>query len=280
MSTLHTQGKVILAGAGPGDPELITAKTIRYLQQADVVLTDRLVSNEILNLYANSNASIVYVGKQCRKGASTPQASINELLVKYALEGKLVVRLKGGDVSIFSNILDELEALKENGIAYEIIPGVTSALGAAAYAGIPLTARGYATAVRFLTYYKSEIVTEAYWKELAATTDTLVFYMSSETLEGVVTNLLRYGVSGSVQLAVVEQATTPQQYVHTCPIHDYATTLKGKNFVSPSLVIIGRVVALQEQFAWVANSNSREMYFKPVAPIHHTYNSTAHVSRA
>lgn len=280
MSTRYKQGKVILAGAGPGDPELITAKAIRYLQQADVVLTDRLVSNEILDLYVNANASVIYVGKQCRKGASTPQEAINDLLVKYAGEHKLVVRLKGGDVSIFSNILDELEVLTSNGIPYEIVPGVTSALGAAAYAGIPLTARGYSTAVRFLTYYKSDIVSEAYWKDLATTKDTLVFYMSSETLEGVVTNLIRNGVSRDVKVAVIEQATTPLQNVHTCGIYDYNEVLRGKTFASPSLVIIGRVVSLHQQFAWVANSNSNEPYFKPVAPIHHNYNSTAHVSRA
>ena len=113
---------------------------------------------------------------------STTQQTINELLVRYASSGKLVVRLKGGDVSVFSNIMDELETLGTHNIPYEIIPGITAALGAAAYAGIPLTARNYATSVRFLTYYKSDIVTDEYWKELAETNDTLVFYMSSETL--------------------------------------------------------------------------------------------------
>lgn len=283
MLTGTNNGKVILAAAGPGDPELITAKAIRYLQQADVVLTDRLVSDDIIRAYVNADAELVYVGKQCRRGASTPQQAINQLLVKYAQQGKLVVRLKGGDVSIFSNVLDELEILKANNIPYEIVPGVTAALGAAAYAGIPLTARGYTTAVRFLTSYKSDIVPAAYWKELAATTDTLVFYMSSETIEGVVNNLLKYGVDKEVHLAVIEQGTTPQQNVYTCNIHDFATTLKGQSFVSPSLVIIGTVVALHQQFAWIANSNSKEYYFKPVAPIHHSnnaYNSTAHVSRA
>jgi uroporphyrin-III C-methyltransferase/precorrin-2 dehydrogenase/sirohydrochlorin ferrochelatase/uroporphyrin-III C-methyltransferase len=182
----NIRGKVILAGAGPGDPELITMKAARYLQSADVVLTDRLVSEEILKTYVRKDAEILYVGKQCRRGISTPQKTINELLVDYASMGKFVVRLKGGDVSIFSNIMDELETLVANNIPYEIVPGVTAALGAAAYAGIPLTARGYATAVRFLTYYKSDIVSDEYWKDLAETTDTLVFYMSSETLPAVI----------------------------------------------------------------------------------------------
>ena len=142
MSEVGNKGKVIIAGSGPGDPELVTLKTLRYLQEADVVLADRLVSDEILNCYVNPRAEIIYVGKQCRKGSSTPQATINELMVEHAGSNKLVVRLKGGDVSIFSNILDELETLVSNNIEYEIIPGVTAALGAAAYAGIPLTARG------------------------------------------------------------------------------------------------------------------------------------------
>ena len=147
---MYNNGKVILIGAGPGDPELLTLKAARWLQQADVVLTDRLVSKEILETHVGVNAEVVYVGKQCRKGESTPQATINELLVEYAQQGKLVVRLKGGDVSIFSNILDELQTLFEKAIPYEIVPGITAALGAAAYSGMPLTARGYSTAVRFL----------------------------------------------------------------------------------------------------------------------------------
>ena len=260
-------GKVILAGAGSGDPELITVKAARCLQQAEIVLTDRLVSDAILKAYVSPEAEIIYVGKQCRRGVSTPQATINELLVEYALAGKYVVRLKGGDVSIFSNVLDELQVLTQHKIPYEIVPGVTAALGAAAYAGIPLTARGYSTAVRLLTYYKSDVVTEAYWKELAATDDTLVFYMSADTLDMVVDKLVKYGVAADKLLAVAEQATTPLQHIHTCSLYDYENTLKGQRLVSPSLVIIGKVVALHAQFAWLPNSGSKEHYFKPVAEI-------------
>ncbi|HMG83638.1 MAG TPA: uroporphyrinogen-III C-methyltransferase [Ferruginibacter sp.] len=263
----NTKGKVILVGAGPGDPELITMKAVRYLQQADIVLTDRLVSTDIIKQYVKEAAEVIYVGKQCRRGYSTPQESINSYLVEYANQGKLVVRLKGGDVSIFSNILDELETLVANEIEYEIVPGVTAALGAAAYAGIPLTAREHSTAVRFLTLYKSDIVTAAYWKELAATTDTLVFYMSSETLGSVVENLVKNNIAADKLLAVVEQATTPLQTVHVTSLYDYATTLKGQTFISPSLVIIGKVVQLHEKFAWLANSGSKEHYFKPVGKI-------------
>ena len=280
----NIKGKVILAGAGPGDPELITVKVARYLQLADVVLTDRLVSEEILNRYVRKDVEIIRVGKQCRRGISTPQKMINELIVEYSLQNKLVVRLKGGDVSIFSNIMDELETLVANKIPYEIIPGVTAALGAAAFAGIPLTARGYSTAVRFITYYKSDIVSNAYWKELANTDDTLVFYMSSETLDTVVEKLTTNHIAADKLLAVIEQATTPFQQVHTTNLYAFSDTLKGKNFISPSLVIIGKVVELHQQFAWIENRNSNEYYFKPmtsqVIAIENTDKEKRHVSRA
>ena len=233
---------------------------------ADVVLTDRLVSIKILDAYVSPEATIIYVGKQCRRGFSTPQQTINEYIVEYALQGKLVVRLKGGDVSIFSNILDELQAAKKYNIPYEIIPGVTAALGAAAYAGIPLTGRGLSTAVRLLTSYKSDIVTDEYWKELSQTNDTLVFYMSSETLDNVVQNLVKYNINPEKLLAIVEQATTPMQNVHISSLYEYNTNCKGRLFASPSLVIIGKVVALHQQFAWLPNNQSKEIYFKPVEP--------------
>lgn len=255
------KGKVILIGAGPGDPELLTLKAARWLQQADVVLTDRLVSKAILETHVGIHAEVVYVGKQCRKGASTPQATINELLVEYALQNKLVVRLKGGDVSIFSNILDELQTLVENNIPYEIVPGITAAMGAAAYSGIPLTARNYATAVRFLTYYKSDIVAETKWQELAETDDTLVFYMSAETVSTVVEKLTANNISSTKKLAVIEQATTPVQQVHIYDLYEDLKKLQQAHFASPSLVIIGNVVNLHEPFGWLQNSLVQAEYF-------------------
>ncbi|MES2776718.1 MAG: uroporphyrinogen-III C-methyltransferase [Bacteroidota bacterium] len=262
---LHT-GKVIIAGAGSGDPELITVKAARYLQQADVVLTDRLVSEIILKDYVRPDAEVICVGKQYDKSGSTPQQDINQLMIHYASQGKLIVRLKGGDVTIFSNILDELQTLVDHHIPYEIVPGVTAALGAAAYAGIPLTARGYAVSVRFLTYYKSDIVTDEYWKELANTHDTLVLYMSSSTLDTVVEKLISHGIGSDKQIAVVEQATTPLQQVYTAPVHEYSQTLANRSFLSPSLVIIGKVVELHRQFAWFQNENNdtEQYYFKPI----------------
>lgn len=264
MNSTLKKGKVILAGAGPGDPDLITVKAANYLSCADVVLTDRLVSKEIITNYVRASAKVIEVGKQCRRGVSTPQQMINELLVQYALQGKLVVRLKGGDVSFFSNVLEELETLVQHEIPYEIVPGITAASGAAAYAGIPLTARGHATAVRFLTYYKSTVVSDDYWKELANTHDTLVFYMSSETLDGLVAKLVEHRIDASKQLAVIEQATTPYQQVCVSSVYDYEKNLKGRAFLSPSLIIIGKVVTLHEQFKWFEGSDAGEYYFKPL----------------
>ena len=282
-SSLKT-GKVVIAGAGPGDTELITVKAARYLQQADVVLTDRLVSREILDQYVRPDAELIYVGKECRKKNSTPQKSINELLVHYALEGKLVLRLKGGDVSVFANILDELTILSANEIPYEIIPGITAATGAAAYAGIPLTARGYSTGVRFITAYKSDVVSAGYWNELAQTNDTIVLYMSSETLDDVVNNLVANNIEEDKLLAVIEQATTPYQHVYISSFQDYEKKLKGRPFISPSIVIIGKVVSLYEKFNWIENSQVARSYFNPVqnqyTQNHQSENFTEHVSRA
>ncbi|HVZ98609.1 MAG TPA: uroporphyrinogen-III C-methyltransferase [Chitinophagaceae bacterium] len=264
MSNNFTRGKLFIIGAGPGDPELLTVKATRYLAGADVVLTDRLVSNAILKNCVSKKAEIVFVGKQCSKGISTPQQTINELILHYCFLDKTVVRLKGGDVSVFSNILDELETAVNNHIPYEIIPGITAASGAAAYTGIPLTARGYATSVRFLTYYKSGMVSEDYWKELSATNDTLVFYMSSETLDTLVEKLVANNIHEDKLMAIIEQATTPLQRVHVHNLYNYKNKNTGKKYISPSLVIIGKVVALREQFAWLTNSNKNECYFNDI----------------
>jgi uroporphyrin-III C-methyltransferase len=255
------KGKVVFIGAGPGDPELLTMKGFNWLQKAEVVLSDRLVSEVILNEYVNPEAEIIYVGKQCRTGYSTPQSTINELLVLHASRGKLVVRLKGGDVSIFSNILDELISLKDSDIPFEIVPGITAASGAAAYAGIPLTARNYSTAVRFLTYYKSDVISENYWRELSATNDTLVFYMSSGTLSEIVDNLIQNNIGKDKKIAVIEQATTPFQNIRIGSAYDFKNN-PVQYLASPTLIVIGNVTVLHEQFKWVNNFPVEVEYFK------------------
>ena len=264
MHKIVSFGKVLLAGAGCGDPELITVKAARYLQEADLVITDRLVSKAILDTYVAPNTPIIYVGKQCKQKGSTPQEDINQLLVDYAADYKLIVRLKGGDTAFFSNILDELHTLNNAGIRYEIIPGITAASGASSYAGIPLTARGYATSVRFLTSYNDKVLDENYWRGLAQTPDTLVFYMSSNTLDQLVDQLRAYGISNDNKIAVVSQATTHFQQVQIGSFDGYENELKGKIFISPSLVIIGKVVTLHESFNWYNNIKTDEYYFKPV----------------
>jgi uroporphyrin-III C-methyltransferase len=257
--------KVIFAGAGPGDPELITLKAVRHLRDAEVIITDRLVSDAILEKYVNHRALILHAGKQRRREGSTPQHIINELLVEYALQGKKVIRLKGGDVSVFSNLLDELQALNKYGISYEIIPGITAACGAAAYAGIPLTARNYAQAVRFLTLHKNEVIQPSYWKELAQTEDTLVFYMSGDTTYELIKQLLDQGVHPDRFIAVIEQATTPLQKVFSTRIHNYEKEFGNRNYTSPTLIIVGKVAGLHEELKWMTEMETGgELYFKPV----------------
>ncbi len=262
MKKIPVSGKVFLVGAGPGDPELLTLKAVKCLQKADVILTDRLVSEKIIKEHAGELTEIVYVGKQCRKGHSTAQETINQLLIYYASKGKQVVRLKGGDVSIFSNILDELETLVAYHIPYEIVPGITAASGAAAYCGIPLTARNYSTAVRFLTNYKSGIGSELYWKDLAGTDDTLVFYMSSETIDDVIKELIHHKIDTDKLVAVIEQATTPLQQVYVASLREFPLMANKRKFISPSLIIIGRVVQLHQKFNWLAGARGSGEYFK------------------
>lgn len=263
MSTTQQTGKVILAGAGPGDPDLISLKAVKALWEADVVIVDRLVSAEIIREHVRAEATVIYAGKQAGKGYSTRQTTINQLLLDHALQGKMVVRLKGGDVSIFSNVLDELQTLAEHNIPFEIIPGITAALGAAAYAGIPLTARDHSTAVRFLTYFKKELLSEEYWKELANTDDTLVFYMSGETLPKIIQKLTQYNVSPGKSIALIEQATTPRQRVRIFELNQ-DMPLQQLSFISPALVIIGHTVALHHRFRWKTNYEGDHFYFQPV----------------
>lgn len=252
--------KLFIVGAGPGDPDLITYKAIKALRNAEVVITDRLVSSEILERFVSQNAKIIFAGKQAGKKASTKQAYINQLMIKYALKGRSVVRLKGGDVSIFSNIFDELKALKQHHIPYEIVPGITAAFGAAAYSGIPLTARDFSSAVRFLSSHENARFSEQYWKELATTDDTLVFYMSGEHIHEVIKKLTFYRIHPSKQIAIVEQATTPMQNVIICNLYRFNLD----ELISPSLIIIGKVVNLHYAFKWIENSNVRKEYFKPI----------------
>jgi len=244
------KGRVIIAGAGPGDAELITIKLQKRLAIADVIICDRLVNQDIISLHAKDDVIIVHVGKQGYNEASISQEEINNLIVKYALEGLTVIRLKGGDVAFFSNVLDELYAITQNEIPFEIIPGITAAAGASAYTGIPLTARGFSQGVQWITFNPSANYRPEKWKYLSATNDTLVFYMASKNVIDLAELLIRYMGKKDVPLAIIEQATTAFQKVNISTLRKCAIDFKGKIFSSPSLVIVGDVVSLYEQFKW------------------------------
>lgn len=258
---INTIGKVILAGAGPGDPDLISVKALKYLQKADVILTDRLVSPVLIEENARKDALVIYVGKQCSKGIHTPQEDINALMVEFALQNKLVLRLKGGDSSLFSNVLDELQLLKQHSIAYEIIPGISAAFGAAAYTGIPLTARGYSRGVRFLTLYDLKTVQPFQWREWAETEDTLVFYMSGQRLNELAVLLQQHNINADKGIAIVQQASTPNQKTTVFTFEELKSQVLPEFEYVPTLIIIGKVVNLHREYNWYKEADTTDSYF-------------------
>lgn len=262
MSQPAYSSLVVLAGAGPGDAELITLKLQKRLAEADVIITDRLVNPAIIQQHKKPDCVVLLAGKQGYNDASYTQDEINQLLVQYATQHKRVVRLKGGDVAFFSNVLDELETLQQHNIAYEIIPGITAASGASAYAAIPLTARGYAQGVQFLTFNPNSAYSDEQWMALAATSDTLVCYMASRNLMTLIESLLTFGCQPSTPIAVVEQATTGSQKIYTSTLEQARTGFADQQFLSPSLVIIGEVVRLHEQFRWFTGGSTDSVFLE------------------
>jgi len=258
-------GKVILAGAGPGDADLITVKLQRRLGEADVIITDRLVNPNIISLYGKQDAIIIHAGKQGYNDASVSQIEINQLIIDHARAGKIVLRLKGGDVAFFSNVLDELQTVTEAGIEFEIIPGITAAAGASAYAGIPLTARSFSQGVQLLTFNPNSYYSSEKWKSLAHTNDTLVFYMAAKNITDLAELLLRYTRRPETPLAIIEQATTIHQQVHITTLKNCAVDFKTKEFSSPSLVIVGDVVNLHKKFNWFTNNQEAGSIFNELA---------------
>ena len=237
---------VYFISAGPGDPELITVKAINLLSKADVILFDRLVAPEILN-YARRDALKINVGKT-RNLHRYSQEEINQLIRKFALEGNIVARLKGGDASIFGRLGEEIEAISDLKIPYQIVPGITAASGAAAYSGIPLTSRSANKSVRFLTIYESNLIDQNYWRELAKSNDTLALYMSSHNLSSIINHLILAGKNTATPLAVIEQATTSFQKTFVTDLRNFHKNFGEKQFTSPSLVIIGDVV--NQRYEW------------------------------
>ncbi|MEX5286937.1 siroheme synthase CysG [Acinetobacter sp. YT-02] len=242
------KGEVYLVGAGPGDPELLTLKALRLMQQADVVIYDRLVSAPILEL-CRRDAEKVYVGK-ARSNHAVPQEGINALLVKYAQAGKRVCRLKGGDPFIFGRGGEEIQELYEAGVSFQVVPGITAASGCSAYAGIPLTHRDYAQSVRFLTGHLKEGSPELPWSELVYEHQTLVLYMGLVGLESICEKLIAHGQRADMPVALISKGTTPEQKVLVGTLADIASKVEQHQIQAPTLTIIGEVVNLREQLKW------------------------------
>ncbi|WP_347017039.1 uroporphyrinogen-III C-methyltransferase [Acinetobacter seifertii] len=242
------KGEVYLVGAGPGDPELLTLKALRLMQQADVVIYDRLVSQPILEL-CRRDATKIYVGK-ARSNHSVPQDGINALLVEYAQQGKRVCRLKGGDPFIFGRGGEEIQELFQAGVPFQVVPGITAASGCSAYAGIPLTHRDYAQSVRFLTGHLKEGSPELPWNELVYENQTLVLYMGLVGLERICEQLIAHGQRPDMPVALISKGTTPEQKVVVGSLADIASKVTEHQIHAPTLTIIGEVVRLREQLQW------------------------------
>lgn len=241
-------GEAYLIGAGPGDPELLTFRALRLMQQADLVLYDRLVSKEVLDL-CRRDAELLYVGKR-RDNHSLPQPDINQLLVDKARAGLRVVRLKGGDPFVFGRGGEELEALSEAGIPYQVVPGVTAANACSAYAGIPLTHRNHAQSVKLFTGQLKNRTSDLDFSEMIAPNQTLVFYMGLHTLDLLVDGLLSHGKAADTPVALVSAGSTPQQRVLVGQLDNIVERQAKAQLVAPVTIIVGEVASLHHKLAW------------------------------
>lgn len=248
ISEARTHGSVALVGAGPGDPGLLTLRALRLLNQADVILHDRLVSKEVLVL-ARRDAEFIEVGKEAGNHHTT-QNRIHELLLEHARNGRHVVRLKGGDSFVFGRGGEELEFLRAHDIAYEVVPGITAALACAAYAGIPLTHREHAQSVRLLTAHCQSSSTDLDWRALAQERQTLAFYMGVAELDQLRTNLLKHGRAADTPFALIENGSRPEQRVIVGNLGELPEVARKHAVVSPALLILGEVAALAERLHW------------------------------
>jgi uroporphyrin-III C-methyltransferase/precorrin-2 dehydrogenase/sirohydrochlorin ferrochelatase len=242
------RGLVSLVGAGPGDPDLLTLKALKVLQTADVVLHDHLISGEIMALI-RKDATLINVGKQAGKHL-TKQQAINQLLAKHAKRGLHVCRLKGGDPFVFGRGGEEIQSLREQAIDFEIVPGITAAIGCAAYAGIPLTHRDHAQGLAFITAHCSDSRDTIDWQFYAKNQQTLAVYMGLIKADHLVSQLIRHGKDPDIPVAIVENGTRKQQRTITGQLHQLAAMIDDHEIRSPALIIIGEVAAYAQQLDW------------------------------
>ncbi|WP_323967321.1 siroheme synthase CysG [Aeromonas hydrophila] len=250
----QTGGEVVLVGAGPGDPGLLTLHALRQMQEADVVVYDRLVSDEVMAL-VRRDAKRIFVGKQAGNHC-VPQEGINQLLLEAAKKGQRVVRLKGGDPFIFGRGGEELETLVGSGIGFQVVPGITAASGCAAYAGIPLTHRDHAQSVRFVTAHGKGGAQDLDWPLLAKDKQTLVFYMGLSSCATIREQLLTHGKAGDTPVALIERGTQPSQRVIRGTLDQLPELAVGVE--SPALIMVGSVVTLADQLAWFGQGGAAD----------------------
>ncbi len=246
-------GCVYLVGAGPGDPELLTIKAARVIAEADVLVYDHLVSQAILDR-VRPDAERIYAGKE-RGNHALPQEELNDLLVRLALSGKKVVRLKGGDPYTFGRGGEEVQTLRENGVCFEVVPGITAAAGVAAYAGIPLTHRDFAQACVFVTGHLKDGSMNLDWPGLARRRQTVVIYMGLHGLSHLCEKLMEHGLPADWPAAIVQQGTTPNQRTVKGSLATLPTLAAEAHLRAPTLIIVGEVVTLHETLRWFPESH-------------------------